>query len=328
MTTIARLCGALSALLLGPFSAVAQPYPNKPVTLVVPYAPGGPTDVTARQIGDHMSRTLGQPFIVENVAGAGGSTGSGRVAKASPDGYTLLVHQLGLAITPALYPKLGFDPGKDLDAVGMIHQGPIVVIAKNGIPASPLSAFQAWAKEPGRRVKIAHPGVGTIGHLCGILLSNTLGFEADHVAYRGGGPSMNDVVAGHVDIHCASMTLGVEQIKAKTVQPIGVTSAEPSPALPDVPSLSSIGIGGKALHISFYHLLFAPKGTPPDVIAALNGALGKVLDDPKLNSDFNAAGVYVFPPAERSPEWAQKFFVSEIERWSEVVKKHNIVGQN
>ncbi len=327
MHAIARLCAALSTLFWG-WSAFAQPYPSKPITLVVPYAAGGPTDVTARQIGDHMSRTLGQTFIVENVAGAGGSTGSGRVAKAAPDGYTLLVHQLGLAITPALYPKLGFDPGKDLVPVGMIHQGPIVVIAKNGIPASTISAFQAWAKEPGRRVKVAHPGVGTIGHLCGVMLASTLGFTADHVAYRGGGPSMNDIVAGHVDVHCASMTLGVAQINAKTVQPIGVTSGEPSPALPGVPSLSSIGLGGKALEISFYHLLFAPKGTPPDVIATLNGALGKVLDDPKLNTDFNAAGVYVFPKNQRSPEWAKTFFTSEIERWSAVVKKNGIVGAN
>lgn len=328
MHPIARGLAACAAALLSATTALAQSFPSKPVTLVVPYAPGGPTDVTARQIGDHMSRTLGQPFIVENVAGAGGSTGSGRVAKAAPDGYTLLVHQLGLAITPALYPKLGFDPAKDFEVIGMIHQGPIVVVARNGIPASPLSAFQAWAKEPGRRVKVAHPGVGTIGHLCGILLSTTLGFEADQVAYRGGGPAMNDVVAGHVDIHCASMTLGVEQIKAGTIQAIGVTSAEPSPALPTVPSLASIGLGGKDLHISFWHLLLAPKGTPSEAIKALHGALGKVLDDTKLNGEFNAAGVYVFPPAERSSEWGAKFFRAEIERWSAAVKTHNIVGQN
>ena len=328
MHPIARGLAALAALLTAASTAEAQPYPSKPITFVVPYAAGGPTDVTARQLGDHMSRTLGQPIIVENVAGAGGSTGSGRVAKSAPDGYTLLIHQLGLAITPALYPKLGFDPAKDLDVVGMVHQGPIVVVAKNGIPASPLSAFQAWAKEPGRRVKIAHPGVGTIGHLCGVLMASTLGFEADHVAYRGGGPSMNDVVAGHVDIHCASMTLGVEQIKAGTIQGIGVTSAEPSPALPGVPSLASIGLGGKDLTISFWHLVLAPHGTPPEAIAALNAALGKALEDPKLNADFNAAGVYVFAPAERTPEWGTKFFHAEIERWSEAVKKHNIVGGN
>ena len=324
MRTVARCLAVLAAMIWSAGAAVAQAYPNKPVTLVVPYAAGGPTDVTARQIGEHMSRTLGQPFIVENVAGAGGSTGSGRVARATPDGYTLLVHQLGLAITPALYPKLGFDPGKDMETVGMIHQGPIIVLARKDLPASPLAEFQAWAKEPGRRVKIAHPGVGTIGHLCGVLLSTTLGFEADHVAYRGGGPAMNDIVAGHVDVHCASMTLGVEQVKAGTVKGIGITAAEPAKVLPDVPSLASIGLGGKDLHISFWHLLLAPKGTPPEVIAALNGALGKVLDDPKMIADFAATGVDVFQPSQRSPEWGQAFFNSEIERWSGVVRKHSI----
>jgi tripartite-type tricarboxylate transporter receptor subunit TctC len=328
MRTTFRALLALAGWAWLTVAVAAQSFPTKPITLIVPYAAGGPTDVTARQIGEHMSRTLGQPFIVENVAGAGGSTGSGRVAKAAPDGYTLLVHQLGLAITPALYPNLGFDPTKDMDPVGMIHQGPIVVIAKNGLPASPLSAFQAWAKEPGRRVKIAHPGVGTIGYLCGVMLASTLKFEADHVAYRGGGPAMNDIVAGHVDIHCASMTLGVAQIKAGTVLPIGVTSAEPNKVLPEVPSLASIGIGGKDLHISFWHLLLAPKGIPAEAMARLNEALGKVLDDPKLIADFAAAGVEVFPKAERSPTWAKTFFNSEVERWSEVVKKNNITAPN
>ena len=326
MQMLAKFAGALAMGMMWAATAVAQSFPTKPITLIVPYAPGGPTDVTARQIGDHMSRTLGQPFIVENVAGAGGSTGSGRVAKAAADGYTLLVHQLGLAITPALYPKLGFDPTVDLDPVGMIHQGPIVVIAKKDIPASPLSAFQAWSKEPGRRVKIAHPGVGTIGHLCGILFSTSLGFEADHVAYRGGGPAMNDIVAGHVDVHCASMTLGVEQIKAGNVKALGVTAAEPQPVLPDVPSLAIIGLGGKDLHISFWHLLLAPKGIPADAMAKLNEALRKVLADPAMVATFATAGVVVFPPAEQSPEWAKTFFNSEIERWSAIVKKNNIVA--
>jgi tripartite-type tricarboxylate transporter receptor subunit TctC len=324
-----RILGSLAVMSAAALTAAgavsAQPFPSKRITLVVPYPAGGPTDVTARQVGEHMSRTLGQPVIIENVAGAGGSTGSGRVAKAAPDGYTLLVHQLGLAITPALYPNLAFNPATDMDPVGMIHQGPIVVVAKTDVPNKPLTAFQAWAKEPGRRVKIAHPGVGTIGHLCGVILASSLGFEADHVAYRGGGPALNDIVAGHVDVHCASMTIGVAQIKAGTVKAIGVTSAEPSKVLPDVPSLSSIGLGGKDLHISFWHLLLAPKGIPAEAMQKLNAALGKALEDPKLNADFATAGVEVFPKSERSPEWAKKFFNSEIERWSGVVKKNNIV---
>ena len=294
--------------------ASAQQFPSKSLTLIVPFAAGGPVDVTARLIGDHMARTLGQPVVLENVGGAGGSTGTTRVARSTPDGHTLLIHQPALAFSGALYPNLGYDPVKDFAPVAMLNHTSIIIVARNTLPAKNVVDLKAYgATNP---ISFAHAGVGSMAHLCASMFSLTLGIKANLVAYRGGGPALNDIAAGHVDLFCSSTQTAKPLINGGTMFGMGVTSTEASRTTPPAPPLIGHPLFGKAMDFDFWMLMAAPKATPPAVMQKLNAAVRQAITDPELARKFTDTDVLLYPPEQMTPQYAEKLLASEIERWT------------
>jgi tripartite-type tricarboxylate transporter receptor subunit TctC len=317
--------GALLALafcVAAAATAVAQAPSGRTVTIVVPFPAGGPLDLTARLLGEHMGATLGQQFVVENVTGAGGTLGTGRVARAAPDGTTLLIHQIAIAASPALYPKLPFDTEKELTGIGLANTSPMVIIGRTGLPANSMAELAAWMKQPGQNVKFAHAGAGTLAHLCAALLAQSVGTSVNLIPYRGGAPATNDVVAGHADLFCSSPTTAVQQIQENKVKGFGVTSAQPMPAIPQVPSL--VQLGYQEMELQFWQAVFAPAATPKPVIDRLNEAMQRALADPKMIKAFADTGNAVFPQAQQTPEAANALFQSEVARWGKVVRANKL----
>jgi tripartite-type tricarboxylate transporter receptor subunit TctC len=291
-----------------PSQALAQAWPSKPITLVVPFAAGGPSDVVGRTIADHLGRTLGQQIIVENVGGAGGTLGMDRVAKADPDGYTLLTHHSGFTAAPALYSNLKFDAKTAFEPIGLVNTGPMVLLSRKTLETKDASALIAWIKEKGDKATIGFAGVGSNSFVCATLLHNLLGVKMSMVPYRGTGPAMTDLVGGQIDILCDQSTTATPQILEGTVKAYAVTSAQRSKSLPNVPTNAEAGMPG--LEVTIWNALYAPKGTPKAVVDKINGALGKMLDDPAIASRFEATGTVAFPAAERTPE-AQAIHVAK-----------------
>jgi tripartite-type tricarboxylate transporter receptor subunit TctC len=294
---VRALIRGLAAIALLGFAttASAQTFPSRTITVIVPFAAGGPVDVTARLIGDHISRTLGQPVVLENVGGAGGMTGSMRVARSTPDGHTLLIHQPALAFSGALYPSQDYDPIRLFEPVAMLNQTAIIVVARNSLPAKSIEELKAWgATNP---IAFAHAGVGSMSHLCTVLLSSTLGIKANPVAYRGGGPALNDIAAGHVDLFCSSTQTAKPLINGGTMFGLGVTSTQAVSTTPPTPAMVDHPLLGKAMDFDFWQMMAAPKGTPPEVISKLNDAVRKAVTDPDLVKKFTDTDVRVYPPS-------------------------------
>ncbi|CAH1694908.1 Tripartite-type tricarboxylate transporter receptor subunit TctC [Hyphomicrobiales bacterium] len=300
----------------------AQSYPSRSITLVVPFAAGGPSDAIARLIGQSMSETLGQQVVIENVAGAGGTSGAARVAKADPDGYTLLIHHVALAAGASLYPKLTYDTAKAFAPVGLVNSGPMVLMSKKDYPATDAAGLTAKLKADGVKATLAHAGVGSNAHLCTLLLQKALGVTFTQVAYRGTGPAMNDLVSGQVDVLCDQSTTAVPQIEGKTVKGFAVTSKERLPVLKDLPTLQEAGLRDFAFTI--WHGLYAPAGTPPDVVAKLNAALLKALEDKNVQTRFADVGTQLFPANERTPAAHQAQFAKEIATWRAVIGENGV----
>ena len=323
-----RLFGSLPVLaglllgLCGAPSAQEQPFPTRHVTIVVRFAPGGPSDGATRIVADHMSATLGQQFVVENVGGAGGMIGASRVARAAPDGHTLLVHQLALAASVSLYPKLGFDPAKDLASIGLLATSPVIIVGRRSLPATTVAELGAWMKAQNGAVRFAHAGPGSMAHLCAAVFAQAMGASVDMIPYRGGGPAVADVIAGHVDLFCSGLATAAGHVRAGTMKGFGVSTREPLAAVPEVPSLVQLGYSD--LEIQHWHGLFAPAGTPRSVVEKLNGALRAALADPKVVKAFADSGTAVFPEPERTPEAAHAFLRTEIQRWGEVIRRGKI----
>jgi tripartite-type tricarboxylate transporter receptor subunit TctC len=301
--------------------AHAQAYPERPITLVVPYAAGGGTDAVGRAIGESMSTALGQQVVIENAGGGGGTIGAARVARAAPDGYTILLHQPGLAAAVALYPNMGFNPAKDLVGVGRVNVGPLMIVGRSSLPADDMKGLVAWAKSTNRPLKFGHPGAGSMGHFCGALMAKATGAPIDLVPYRGGGPAMADTIAGHIDLTCVGLNFGVEQMQAGTLKGFGITSGEVSPAAAKVEPL------GKAypeLDLPYWHALFAPAGTPAPIIEKLNAALQKSFSDARVLKVFELNGMTLYPDDQRRPAAATELLSSEIKRLGELVRSQNI----
>lgn len=318
-STIKRMLAAIGTIAFGVGSALAQDYPSRVVTLVVPFAAGGPSDAIGRLLAQSMSSTLKQQVIIENVAGAGGTAGAARVAKSAPDGYTLLLHHIALAAAPSLYKTLSYDALTDLEAVGLVNYGPMVLMSKAAYPAANAKELFAKLKADGEKTTIAHAGVGSNSHLCGLLLKQALGVKPTEVAYRGTGPAMNDLVGGQVDVLCDQSTTAVPQIQGKTVKAFAVTSKERLEVLPDMPTMIEAGL--KDFEFVIWNGIYAPKGTPPDAIEKLNKALQVALDDANVRARFADVGTKVFPAAERAPaaHWAR--FSKEVAVWKEAIGK-------
>jgi tripartite-type tricarboxylate transporter receptor subunit TctC len=289
LTEIQKCLGVvLPVLALAGSPAVSQTYPSRTITIVVPYPAGGSADVTARAIAEPMAAVLGKSVIVENVSGGSALIGTGRVARAAPDGYTLLVHQMAIAANASLFPKSPFNVEKDLTGVGLLNYSAPILIGRKSLAASSVADLVAWLKRPGQRARFAHAGIGTNTYFCAILFARAIGAEIELIPYRGGAPAISDVIAGHVDLYCTNVA--GEQIKADTVKAFGVASKERLAPYPNLPSLVQLGF--RDMDILFWQGMFAPAATPKPILEKLNAALRGALADsnviavssPKCNS--------------------------------------------
>lgn len=302
--TKARLALAILAAGLSA-SAQAQNYPSKPITVIVVFAAGGPSDTLARLLSEHVGRQFGQQLVVENVAGAGGTTGTDRAAHATPDGYTILAHHSGLTAAPALYSNLKFDAKTAFEPMGLINTGPMVVLSRKTLDTETLTELVAWLKEKGNKATIAFAGVGSNSYVCATVLQRLIGVKLAMVPYRGTGPAMNDLVGGQIDVLCDQATTAVPQVQAGTVKAYAVTSSQRLASLKDVPSNEEAGLPG--LEVTIWNGAYAPKGTPKEVIEKWNAAIGKFVTDPMIIERFAATGTVPFAPEMRTTAAHAKF---------------------
>ncbi len=315
----------LAACLLANSGASSQTYPDHPITLLVPYAPGGATDAIARIIQNSMEKSLGQPIVIENIGGAGGMIAAAKAARADPDGYTILIHQVGLAAGASMYPDLTFDAKKDFAAIGLINTAASTLSGRPTLPANNFSELLRWMKEPEQNIKIGHPGVGSYGHLAGVLVAQELGVKVTQVAYRGAGPALVDLMAGEVDLAAQSTVASAPLVAAGKIKAYAIIGRKRFAGLPDLPTMGELGY--KKLDIDFWHMLLAPAGTPRPIIDKLNTALRAALADAKVDKTFADGGMDLFGPGEETPEAASALLKREIKLWGEVIRDNHIAGQ-
>jgi len=301
----------------------AAAFPTKPVLLIVPFAPGGPTDVLARVIAEGMSKDLGQPIIVENTPGAGGTVGTARAARAAADGYAMLIGNVGtLAANASLYKKLSYDLLRDFTALGSVGDAPQVLSARKDLAISGLDEFADYVRRHGKDMNFGAAGVGSGSYLGGVLLNERLGLNVNAVNYRGAGQALNDVMAGHIDYMVDSSTTSVGHIKAGMVRGVAVLRPARIAALPDVPAAGESGFGD--LHYDIWNMMLVPAGTPPPIVARLNQALRSSVAAPATRQRLSAAGIEAPSARNQTPEGASELLRSEIERWAPILTKLNI----
>jgi tripartite-type tricarboxylate transporter receptor subunit TctC len=323
MRRVVGLVAAVVALVVQAPPIQAQTYPTRTVTIIVPYPAGGPTDQLARQIAPALSEKLGQTFIVEDVSGGATTIATARVARAAPDGHTLLLHNLQISANVSLYPNLPFDTEKDFTPVIFINNNPLVLVGRKTLAANTLQELIAWMK--GNVAKMAHPGTGSTGHLATTLFAQEAKVKVDHIPYRGAAPGLQDVIGGHVDLFFATPQSVVGQVAAGQVKAYGITARERSRQFPGAASLSE-ELGPK-LEILYWHALFAPAGTPPAIVEKLNATLQEIMTDPALLKSWADTGVAPYPKESRTPAAARTLLKSEIERWGQVVRDNHIQAQ-
>jgi tripartite-type tricarboxylate transporter receptor subunit TctC len=317
-----QLAAGAAALPAMPRLACAQAYPTRTVTLIVPFAAGGPTDVCARIVGDHMSRALGQQFVVENVVGAGGTTGSTRTMRAAPDGYTIQMGQTGThAASVALYPNLAYRPDVDFEPIGMVVVPPIVIAARKDFPAEDLKEFMAYARANPDKLNMAHAGVGSITHFTCLMLNAMLGIKPTQVPFSGSAPAINALVAGQVDYICDPTPDVVQQLQGGTLKVYAISSPTRSAILPDVPTTIEAGLPD--FQVIAWYGLFAPRGTPKPILDKLTGALDAALDNESVRKRLLDLGCDIPDKAQRGPEQLAALVKSEIARWTPIIKAAN-----
>lgn len=299
-------------------SASAQTYPTKAITLVVPFSAGGPTDVPARLIANSMSKTLGQPVVVENKLGAGGTIAANYVAKAAPDGYTFLIHHNGMGTAPALYRKLPYNPLTDFEYVSQVMDVPMTLIARKDMPAKDFKELAAYMKANGDKVNIAHAGLGAVSHLCSVLLRQALGADATTIPYSGTAPAMNALLGGQVDLLCDQTTSTTPHIKAGAVKLYGVTTTSRIKTMPDTPTLAEQGLPGFQMVV--WHGVYAPKGTPKIAIEKFGQALRAALKDPAVAGKLTDAGAMIVSDDKLTPAGLQTWLEKETLRYGPVIK--------
>jgi len=299
-------------------TATAQQYPTKNVTVVVPAAAGGPTDTVARMVAQAMSRELKGQFVVENVGGAGGTIGAQRVARATGDGYTLYVYHIGQATFPALYRKLAFDPVGDFEPVGRITDVPMTLVSKRDLAANTLDELLAWIRASGNKVAFATAGLGSVSHLCHLLLKQTFKADVTTVPYKGTGPAMNDLLGGQVDVLCDQTTNTTGHIRSGKIKAFGLTTLNRNPALKDIATLDEQGV--KGFNLSAWHALWAAKGTPRPIVDQLVVALQAALRDPAVIQRFGDLGTEPVPQAQATPPALAAQLRSEIDRWGPIIR--------
>ncbi len=322
----ALLPGALAFAMASSFAGLAhaQGYPNKPITLVVPAAAGGPTDTVARLIAESMGKTLGQTVVVDNAGGAGGTIGMARVARSAPDGYTVAVWHIAQATAPALYPDLKYDVVKDFDSIGRITDVPMTLVSKNALPAKNVTEFFAWLKAEKAKATYGHAGIGSASHLCTLMLLKDVGFQVEGVGYRGTGPAMNDLLAGQFDFMCDQTTNTTGHIKDGKIRGYAVTTKFKVSSVPDLPTLDSTVLPG--FEVSAWHAMWAPRGLPKEATDKLVAALQAALKDPKVVERFASLGTVPVDQAQALPAALQSYLEAEVKRWGEVIKAAGVKG--
>ncbi|CCD89689.1 conserved exported protein of unknown function; putative UPF0065 (bug) family [Bradyrhizobium sp. ORS 285] len=299
--------------------ATAQNYPTRSITMIVPFAAGGPTDVIARIVTAHMAQTLGQSIVIENVVGAGGTTATTRAARAANDGYTLIIGHMGThAAAVPLYPKLAYHPERDFEPVALLAGTPILILARKDLAPKDTKEFVDYIKANSEKVNAAHAGVGSVSHVSCELLNSILDVKPVGVPFNGTGPAMNALVAGQVDYMCDQIVNAVPQINAGTIKAYAIATPERNPALPNVPTTTEAGL--PKFQAQAWNAIFAPKGTPPEIVAKLNAAAGKALEDEGVRKRLLELGSVIPAPADRTPEALGALVKGEVAKWSAVLK--------
>ncbi len=309
-------------LLSGSVQSNADEYPTKVITIVVPFAAGGPSDTVARLLAQTMSASLKTQLIVENVAGAGGTIGAARVADANPDGYTLFVHHIGQATAPALYRKLTYNPITDFEPIGLINDGAMTLVARKDFPAKNLKELITYVKANKEKVNMANAGVGSASHLAGLLFMTAIDTDLTTIPYKGTGPAMNDLLGGQVDFMIDQTTNTTSHIKAGKIQVYAVTTSQRLPSMPEVPTMSEAGLPN--FKMTVWHALYAPKGTPKPIIDKLSKALQEALKDPNLKQRYAELGAEVVSQELATPNALREHLKAEIDQWGPIIKKAGV----
>jgi tripartite-type tricarboxylate transporter receptor subunit TctC len=319
------IIAALAAAMAGITTAGADTFPSRPITIIVPFSAGGPTDALARVLGDHMRQTLGQPIVIENVTGAGGTIGVGRAVHAAPDGYTLSIGHLGThVVNGALYP-LNFDLVKDLEPVAMIASNPMMIVTKKDIPAKDLKELVAWIKANDGKATAGTAGIGSGSHFSGVYLGQLIGAKFQFVPYRGTGPALLDLVAGQIDLIVDQASNSLAQVKAGKIRPYAITSDKRLAAAPDIPTVDEAGLPG--FYVELWSGIWVPKGTPKAIVAKLNAAIGDALADPAVRKRLEEAGLDIPPRDKQTPEALGLHQQAEVKKWWPMIKAAQIKAE-
>ncbi|MBY0334009.1 MAG: tripartite tricarboxylate transporter substrate binding protein BugD [Acetobacteraceae bacterium] len=310
--------GLAGALTLGGAARAQQPWPTRTVTIIVPFAAGGPTDTVARLVAEAMGRNLGQTVVVENAGGAGGTIGAQKVAMARPDGYTLLLHHIGMSTTPTLYRRLAYDPVNGFETIGLVTEVPMTLVAKKDFPANTLQEAIAVIRRERDNLNYANAGIGAASHLCGLLLMKAVDTPMTTVPFRGTGPAMQELLSGRVDLMCDQTTNTTEQINSGAIKVFNVTTESRVPALPNVPTSAEGGLPD--FQVTVWHGLYAPKGTPAPVIQRLSGALQAALRDERLVARFAELGTTPVAQDRATPEAHRRFWQADIVKWRPIIQ--------
>lgn len=321
--TLTAALAAASAL--GAMAVSAQDYPSQPVTIVVPFSAGGPTDTVTRLVAAAMSDELGQQVVVQNVGGAGGTLGAGQVAAAAPDGYTLLLHHIGMSTAPALYASLPYDPLTDFATIGLVTEVPMTVVARRDFEPANLEDLIAYIKENGENITYANAGIGAASQLCGLLIMDALGTKMTEVPYQGTGPAMTDLLGGQIDMMCDQTTNTTSQIQAGEIKAYAVTTPERIAVLPDLPTLDEGGIDN--FNLSIWHGLYAPAGTDPAIVERLTAALQVALANETVGNSFAELGTYPVPADQATPAALTHMLESQMALWKEVISAAGVSAQ-
>src|SRR3954463_4255665 len=323
MTTMRMALAAAATLAAFTTAASAQDWPTRPITLIVPFAPGGGVDASARLQALVIGEVLGQTIVVENVGAAAGTIGSGRVAKAAPDGYTMLIGNSGTQVySQALYKKKPYDAVADFEPIGLVTESPRILLARKGLPVNNLQELVAYMKANQKTMQYASAGVGSGTHLPCALLNFTLGVDITHVPYRGEGPALQDVIAGRIDYMCTTIQSGAAQAKQDTVKGIAVMSSRRAAIIPDLATTGEQGLAG--VEATVWNGFFFPKGTPKPIVDKMQAAIETMLTKPEIRQKMEALGLEILPPEQRTPEYLAKFLKEDVERWGKVIRDAGI----
>lgn len=318
MALTKTLAGLAAGAILTTTTAFAQGYPERQITMVVPFSAGGPTDTVGRLIAERMSADLGQQVIVENVGGAGGTLGAGNVAGAEADGYTILLHHIGMATSATLYRNLAYNPLEAFEYVGLVTEVPMTIVARKDFEPADFASLVTYVKENADTITMANAGIGAASHLCGMLFMQAVEAPIVTVPYKGTGPAMTELVGGQIDIMCDQTTNTTEQIKGGTIKGYAVTTPARLDIFPDMPTVAEGGLPG--MEVAVWHGVYAPKGTPADAVARLSQALQAALADPSLAEQLAELGTTPSPAADATPEALKAKLEGEIARWKPIIE--------